>query len=241
MTSQIQCARFPTQNDQFGGSFDDLIPCFGLAHHISWHWCSSWPRHNGQLILTNPFLRVAAGLVQTRHRECRFCGGAYSEIDCPVNSCTFSEKPNVPHYWDSTCEIGKKGQMETGIPTQLCNTVTHTQFWDILKFRSSNLFVWKSVGTESLEGKQWRAVLKTSIPKCQIGWLGLDMVESKGWIDDISPGEPWRMQRGWNSRAMQILRCKAVLRCSMPTRSATTLSHWRVPLLKASEDDVIDL
>eukprot|EP00438_Fugacium_kawagutii_P009827 Skav212328 [mRNA] locus=scaffold3374:201216:203163:- [translate_table: standard] len=51
------------------------------------------------------------------HRECRFCGsGAYSDIKCPVKSCTFSAEPNVPHYWDSTCEIGKKGQMDIHDP-----------------------------------------------------------------------------------------------------------------------------
>lgn len=47
----------------------------------------------------------------SRHRQCRFCGsGAYADIPCPRKTCTFSAEPAIPYYWDSTCEVGKKGR-----------------------------------------------------------------------------------------------------------------------------------
>lgn len=52
----------------------------------------------------------------SRHRQCRFCGsGAYADIPCPRKTCTFSAEPSIPYYWDSTCEIGKKGRESNAI------------------------------------------------------------------------------------------------------------------------------
>jgi len=47
---------------------------------------------------------------------CRFCGGgAYEEVPCKVDQCTFVNEPASPYYFDHSCKMGMKGCMADGI------------------------------------------------------------------------------------------------------------------------------
>lgn len=51
-----------------------------------------------------------------KHVGCRLCGGgAYAEVPCKVDQCTFANEPAVPYYFDHSCKMGMLGCKADGI------------------------------------------------------------------------------------------------------------------------------
>jgi len=51
-----------------------------------------------------------------KHQGCRFCGGgAYAEVPCKVDQCTFASEPTSPYYYYDRCEMGMLGCLADGI------------------------------------------------------------------------------------------------------------------------------
>jgi len=51
-----------------------------------------------------------------KHQGCRFCGaGAYAEVPCKVDQCTFANEPATPYYYYDRCEMGMLGCEADGI------------------------------------------------------------------------------------------------------------------------------
>lgn len=68
------------------------------------------------------------------HVGCRFCGeGDYADMSCPSTAskqCSFPVEPTTPHYWDSSCAMGKLGCNADGIHVQ-CRFCEQRPFQDI--------------------------------------------------------------------------------------------------------------
>jgi len=102
------------------------------------------------------------------HAQCRFCGEyPYTSISCPEGAappnaaaCTFKNKPEIPHYWEAGCVMGKHGCNADGQNVQ-CRFCGGGDFSDI-----------PCPAEQVCEFKQKPTVPYYWDPQCKDGMLG---------------------------------------------------------------------